>query len=79
MKKLVKWLSNRLGYKIVMVKIAPQNIIIDGDNELVKYVDVSGYTFKKEPLKREYPKRKSPEQIKPITEDKLNEIKNYNK
>jgi hypothetical protein len=38
-----------------MVKIGSKKssgIFINGDKELLRYTDISGYTFKKEPLKR---------------------------
>jgi hypothetical protein len=35
-----------------MIKTGNGIISIQGDRELLKYVDISGYTFKKEPLKR---------------------------
>lgn len=49
-----------MGYKIALLKSENGTTFIDGDKELLRYVDVSGYFFKKEPLKREYAKRKSP-------------------
>jgi hypothetical protein len=54
--RFIKWLSNKFGYKIVMVKIGSKKssgIFINGDKELLRYVDITGYTFKKDPLKRE--------------------------
>jgi hypothetical protein len=52
--KLIKWLSRKMGYKIAMIKIGGEvpSITIEGDKELLKYVDITGYTFKKEPLSR---------------------------
>lgn len=50
--KMIKWICNRLGFKIVMVKIGNQSIQIEGDKELIRYTDITGYSFKKEPLKR---------------------------
>ncbi len=50
--KFIKWLSNKFGYKIVMLKAANGTTSIEGDKELVRYVDISGYFFKKEPLSR---------------------------
>ena len=47
---------------------------IEGDKELLRYVDVSGYFFKKEPLKRTYPKFVEPEPIKPLTPKQLKEL-----
>ena len=52
--KLIKWLAHKMGYKIAMIKIGGEvpSITIDGDKELLRYVDITGYTFKKEPLSR---------------------------
>ena len=52
--KLVKWLSNLMGYKITMIKIIEGETSIQGDIELLRYLDISGYVFKKDPLKREF-------------------------
>ena len=74
--KLIKWLSHKMGYKIVMIKIGGKvpGITIDGDKELLRYVDITGYTFKKDPLKRTYPKFVEPEPIKPLTAKQLKEV-----
>lgn len=48
---IVKWFANKLGYKIVMLKAVNGTITIDGDKELLRYVDVTGFFFKKEPFK----------------------------
>ena len=52
--KLIKWLTHKMGYKIAIIKIGGEvpGITIDGDKELLRYVDITGYTFKKEPLSR---------------------------
>jgi hypothetical protein len=50
--KFIKWLANRFGYKIIMLKAENGTTTIEGDNEVMKYMDISGYFFKKEPLKR---------------------------
>ena len=50
--KFIKWLSNKFGYKIAMLKASNGTTTIEGDKELLRYVDVSGYFFKKEPLSR---------------------------
>lgn len=50
--KFIKFLSNKLGYKIVMLKAKNGTTTIEGDKELMIYTDISGYFFKKEPLKR---------------------------
>jgi hypothetical protein len=73
---IIKWLANKLGYKTAMIKIGGEipKIIIEGDKELLKYVDITGYTFKKEPLKRVVPKRSDPEPIKSLTAEQLKEI-----
>ena len=74
--KLIKWLSHKMGYKIIMLKIGGEvpGITIDGDKELLRYVDITGYTFKKDPLKRIFPKFVEPEPIKPLTPKQLKEI-----
>lgn len=57
--KLIKWLSHKMGYKIAMIKIGGEvhGITIDGDKELLQYIDITGYTFKKEPLSRIQPSK----------------------
>ena len=50
--KFIKWLSNKFGYKIVMLQAKNGTTIIEGDTEVLPYVDISGYFFKKEPLSR---------------------------
>jgi hypothetical protein len=50
--KLIKWLANKFGYKIVMLKAVNGTTTIEGDKELLRYVDIIGYFFKKEPIKR---------------------------
>lgn len=72
--KLIKWISNKFGYKIAMLKASNGITTIEGDKELLKYVDISGYFFKKEPLKRTYPKFAEPEPIKPLTSEQLKEL-----
>ena len=74
--KLIKWLSHKMGYKIAIIKIGGEvpGITIDGDKELLRYVDITGYTFKKEPIKRTYPKFAEPEPIKPLTDQQLKEL-----
>jgi hypothetical protein len=44
--------SNKFGYKIAMLKASNGTTTIEGDKELLRYVDISGYFFKKEPLNR---------------------------
>lgn len=79
--KLIKWISNKFGYKIAMLKAANGTTTADGDIELLRYVDISGYFFKKEPLKRNYPKPVlypsafvEPERIKTLTHEQLKEL-----
>jgi len=59
----IKWLANRFGYKIGMIKIDGNkkrgkretfipHTIIEGDLEILRYLDISGYLFKKEPFNR---------------------------
>jgi len=74
--RLIKWLSHKMGFKIAMIKIGGEipGITIDGDKELLRYVDITGYTSKKEPLKRTYPKFIKPKPIKPLTHEQLKEL-----
>ena len=76
MVKIIKWLSHKMGYKIAMIKIGGEvpGITIEGDKELLRYVDITGYSFKKEPLKRTFSKFVEPEPIKPLTQEQLKEI-----
>jgi hypothetical protein len=55
--KFIKWISNKFGYKIAMLKASNGTTTIEGDKDLLKYVDISGYFFKKEPLSRVQPSK----------------------
>ena len=44
--KLIKWISNKFGYKIAMLKASNGTTTIEGNIELLRYVDISGYFFK---------------------------------
>jgi hypothetical protein len=48
----IKWLANRFGYKITLIKIGKGTTTVEGDIELLRYLDISGYVFKKEPINR---------------------------
>ena len=48
----IKWLANRFGYKITLLKSKKGTTTIEGDKELLRYLDISGYFFKKEPFDR---------------------------
>tara|TARA_R110000868_G_scaffold22254_1_gene91367 strand:+ start:2380 stop:2709 length:330 start_codon:yes stop_codon:yes gene_type:complete len=64
--KIAKWLLKRLDYKFVAIKQTPVSntatyvyggiptLWIEGDKELLTYVDTVGYLTKKEPLRRTY-------------------------
>ena len=72
--RLIKWISHKMGYKIVMLKASKGTTTIEGDKELFLYVDITGYFFKKEPLKRTYSKFVEPEPIKSLTPEQLKEV-----
>jgi len=55
--KLIKWISHKMGYKIVMLKAENGTTTIEGDKELLRYVDITGFFFKKEPLSRTQPSK----------------------
>jgi hypothetical protein len=48
----LKYLANLYGYKIVMVKVENGEVTIEGDDELVKHTDITGYWFEEEQLKK---------------------------
>jgi hypothetical protein len=75
---IIKWLANKLGYKTAMIKIGGEipGITIEGDKELLKYVDITGYTFNKDPLKRVVSKPSEPEPIKSLTAEQLKYMNN---
>jgi len=71
----IKWLTKKLGFKLVMLKAKAGNtLIIEGDKELLRYVDITGYFFKKDILKREYPKQPQPSLVRPLTPEQLKEL-----
>ena len=74
--KIIKWLTHKMGYKIAMIKIGGEvpGLTIEGDKELLRYVDITGYTFKKEPIKRTYPKFIESKPIRPLTPKQLKEL-----
>ena len=55
--KFIKWVSNKFGYKIAMLKASKGITTIEGDRELLRYVDISGYFFKKDPISRIKPSK----------------------
>ena len=72
--RFIKWVCNKLGYKIAMLKAKNGTTTIEGDKELLRYVDIIGFFFKKEPLKRTFPKFVEPEPIKPLTPEQLKQL-----
>ena len=48
----IKWLANRFGYKITLLKSGKGTTRVEGDIDLLRYLDISGYFFKKEPFDR---------------------------
>jgi hypothetical protein len=49
-------ITNRYGEKVAKHNVYTEipTLFIEGDKELIRYVDVTGYVSKKEPLRREY-------------------------
>ena len=72
--KFIKWLANKFGYKIAMVKHANYTTSIQGDKELLRYTDIAGYVFKKQPLKRIVPEVAKPGVVRPLTPEQLKEL-----
>ena len=50
--KFIVWLSNKLGFKIVMLNTINKHVNTYGDKDLIKYVDITGYYCELEPLRR---------------------------
>lgn len=50
--RLAKWLLHSDGFRFAAIKAKEGNIWIDGDIDLLRYTDTTGYLWKKEPLKR---------------------------
>lgn len=48
--KIVKWMANVLGYDIVMVKMSGDKPLIEGNDQLVKHVDI--FNFSRDKLVR---------------------------
>ena len=48
----IKFIANLYGYKIGMVRITNGETTIEGDKEVLRYFDISGYVFKKEPINK---------------------------
>lgn len=48
----IKFIANVYGYKIGMVKVSNGTTTIEGDKEILRYFDISGYVFKKEPINK---------------------------
>ena len=48
----IKFIANCYGYKIGMIKVGKGKTIIEGDREVLRYFDIPGYVFKKEPFNR---------------------------
>lgn len=49
---LIKFVANLYGYKIGMVKISNGETIMEGDKEILRYFDISGYVLKKDPINK---------------------------
>jgi hypothetical protein len=57
-----------------MLKASNGTTTIEGDKELLRYVDITGYFFKKDPIKRTYQKFVEPGSIKPLSKEQLKEL-----
>lgn len=73
----IKWLSARIGYSIAMVKAKDGVIYIEGDRNLIKYFDVSGFISKASPLKRVHDKTYTePTPLKRLSSEELHSVFN---
>lgn len=50
--KIAKWLLHSDGFQFVALKAKDGNVWIDGDNKVMSYLDIDGYFWNKEKLKR---------------------------
>ena len=71
LRKIAKGILKLQGYKIVIIRVQNGYTHIDGDKELLKYTDITGFLYNKEPLKRTYPEFIEREPIKPLTPEQL--------
>lgn len=73
--RIVEWLLHSSGFKFVALKAEEGTTTIEGDKDLLKYVDVSGFFFKKEPLKRFYKKFNSTKKpFQKLNKEQLKEV-----
>jgi hypothetical protein len=49
---LIKFVANLYGYKIGMVKVSNGETTMEGDKDILRYFDISGYVNKKEPINK---------------------------
>lgn len=47
--RFITWLANKFGYRIVLIKVAKKEIIIEGNEDVIRFMDLtmkSGYFSK---------------------------------
>lgn len=55
LRKIAKGILKLQGYKIVIIRVQNGHTHIDGDKELLKYTDITGFLYNKEPyIQRPY-------------------------
>ena len=69
-------ITNRYGEKIIKHNVYTDvpTTFIDGDKELLRYLDITGYTANKTPLKRVYDVAQWPTLIQSLPKDIVAEI-----
>ena len=67
--KVLKWFN----YEIILLNKNTNELIIDCNHDLQKYIDIDGYNEKLEPLKRDNVKQKKGK-MKSITKENLEKI-----
>lgn len=75
--KLANWLLHSEGFRFAALKAEDGATIIEGDKDLLKYVDVSGFFFNKKPLRRFYHKNYKSnrgEPIKKLNKEQLKQV-----
>lgn len=75
--RFITWLANRFGYKVSMVKSDKSGIYLEGNTELMRYTDFTGYLSKASPLRRAmYEPRPEPTPINRLSLEELQQIFN---
>ena len=48
--RIIKWLAGLFGFKIVMIKLRKEHLIVEGHPEIFEYFDGDSYYYSKYPF-----------------------------